>query len=110
MSSSGVGCSTTKGAVIFGVAHVSLFNKFFVFVDAFLKTWPDLRPGLFGAKIIFKICSIFPSKKMHLKQAIVALLSPDALKAICREYGLEVDSRSRLALALPAAAPGVGSS
>lgn len=36
---------------------------------------------------------------MHLKQAIVALLSPEALKAICREYGLSVDSPSRLALA-----------
>jgi len=35
---------------------------------------------------------------MHLKQAIIALLSLDALKAVCREYGLEADS-SRLALA-----------
>ncbi len=36
---------------------------------------------------------------MHLKQAILALLSPDSLKAICRDHGLEVDSHSRLALA-----------
>jgi len=36
---------------------------------------------------------------MQLKQAIVALLSPEALEAICQKYGLRVDSPSRLALA-----------
>jgi DNA polymerase-3 subunit epsilon len=36
---------------------------------------------------------------MHLKQAILAVMSPESLKALCEEYGLEVDSRSRLALA-----------
>jgi DNA polymerase-3 subunit epsilon len=36
---------------------------------------------------------------MHLKQAIITLLSADSLKALCQKLGLEVDSRSRLALA-----------
>jgi DNA polymerase-3 subunit epsilon len=35
---------------------------------------------------------------MHLKQAIVALLSPDSLKAICRQSGLEVDCHTREAM------------